>query len=404
MIKLKKVLILVITTLLLTGCWNYRELNDLGIVSAISIEKKEEMIHVTVQFMNIQKSGGSSGATISNPSVPITTVTTKGKTVHEALRGVVKITPKKAYIGHMDLLIIEQKTAEDGILDIIDFFFRDSESRKQFKVLISQKNEEDDDILSIVTLLEGFPSKSMLSSLMATSRYSGQTVLMNFDELLSLMYAEGVEPVAPLISVNGNEQKGSNIDNLESSKPNANIKISGSAVFKKKKVIGTLDEMETLGLNIITNKLSGSVITFNCEEEKYATAEVSGSKTNFKVDFSNKIPKVKLNTEIEAFLSEINCKKNITESEVVEDIEKKAAERIKDIMITTIEKAQKELNSDILGIGNNIRKENYKKWKELKEDWYDIFPNIEFEVKTTLRFTKKGATVSPAEDHDIGVQ
>ena len=39
---MKKIFILVLLTFCLTGCYNYRELNDLAIVSGISIKNIED--------------------------------------------------------------------------------------------------------------------------------------------------------------------------------------------------------------------------------------------------------------------------------------------------------------------------------------------------------------------------
>lgn len=400
-----KILIFISTILLLTGCWNYRELNDLGIVSAISIKQSkenEDKIELTIQFMNIQKASGESGATINNVSMPITTTTVKGKTIHEALREATKYSPKKPYIGHMDLVVIEEETARKGIIDIIDFFLRDSESRKQFKVFIS-KNGDETDVLSVVSLLEGFPSKSMISTLESGASFTGHTVSVNYDELISLIFSDGIEGIAPYIFVKGDAKKGSTVDNTEETRPIANIEIEGTAIFKGNKMVGYLEEMESLGLNIIRNRLTSSTIPFICEDNKYITGEAITSKSGFDIDFSKEIPKVTLNVEMDTFLSEVNCKKNLTKTKVIKELEKNGGKEIKKIIEGTLNMVQKKYNTDVIGLGNYIKKEHYKEWKKLKDKWYDIFPNIEIEVKTKFTIVKKGETILPAEGYKLGI-
>ena len=51
---MKKKLFLIIFIFLLTGCYNYKELNKIAIVSSISIDKKDNEYLVGAQVMNIK--------------------------------------------------------------------------------------------------------------------------------------------------------------------------------------------------------------------------------------------------------------------------------------------------------------------------------------------------------------
>lgn len=400
--KYQKLFLLIITSIIITGCWNYRELNDLGIVSAVFIKKDDGVVYLTIQIINVKKSDSGSGSSTDDTTMPVTTINSQGKTIHEAMRNSIKHSPKKPYIGHMDILIIDQETAENGIGDILDFFLRDSESRKEFKIIIAKKNEEEE-ILEIITPLEGLPSKNILSSLEANAQFVGETVIMNYDEFISIIHTEGSEAYAPAISVIGDPNTGASVENLESTKPTGNFDIDGIAAFKGTKLVGFLDSMESLGVSFINNNITNIALSFSCDKDNYAVAEINDSKSNIDVEFENNLPKIKISNKITAFLTEINCKQDITKQEVLKNLEKSAKKRIEEIIGEAINKVQNELQSDIIGIGSQINKNYNNEWKKIKNNWDEIFPNVNFEIKTELTFTKKGEIIMPVEVDDIDI-
>ena len=58
---MKKIIILIFLCLITTGCYNYREINDLAIVTALGIEKKDNKYFVTTQIVNIKKADSETG-------------------------------------------------------------------------------------------------------------------------------------------------------------------------------------------------------------------------------------------------------------------------------------------------------------------------------------------------------
>ena len=46
---MRKIIIVLIPILLLTGCYDYRELSDLAIITAISIDKVDDNLEIAIQ-------------------------------------------------------------------------------------------------------------------------------------------------------------------------------------------------------------------------------------------------------------------------------------------------------------------------------------------------------------------
>jgi spore germination protein KC len=252
---MKKILVIIPILFLLTGCYNYRELNDLAIVSAISLSKNKDNFEIVVQIVNPKKEQDTS----SSNEPDFVTFKSEGKSLQEAFRLIVKESPKKIYGTQMQLLIIDEDLAKDGIKDILDFFARDPEVRNEFYVLIGQ----DKDILEILTPLDNVSSQNITESLEANSKYLGYTNIVTYNDLLSNYQSDLVELALPSIKLMGNADNGSEEENIENTKADASVVLGNIGVFKNNKLLGYLSEEESLAYNFITDNVTGTIITNN---------------------------------------------------------------------------------------------------------------------------------------------
>ncbi|MDD3392292.1 MAG: Ger(x)C family spore germination protein [Bacilli bacterium] len=392
-----KKLIILILPLFLTGCWNYRELNDMAIVSAIAIDKANDTYEVSVQIMNAKKGSSESGTSTSSNTNPITVLNVTGKTMHEALRNIVLQSPYKLYIGHMELIIIDESVAYDGISNIIDFFLRDPESRKQFKVLIS-KDSKASDIIKIITPLENFPTQDLIKTINNADVYESSIREISYDELLATIYAEGIEAVLPASIIIGSTEEGNSAENTESSETKTNIILDNLAVFNDDTLVGFLDKNDGIGYNFITNNISYGVISFKCDEKNYAATEIIESSSDFTVSIEQNLPKAIINVKTIAYLSELNCNNNITTKKGLEKIEEMAEKQIKKMIESSIETVQKQFGTDIFGFGQYLYRNNQEYWNENSYNWNNLFINLDYEINVDLLIKRKGSILEGAKE------
>ncbi|MNY40862.1 hypothetical protein D3C86_1756360 [compost metagenome] len=57
---------------------------------------------------------------------------------------------------------------------------------------------------------------------------------------------------------------------------------------------------------------------------------------------------------------------------------------------------QKVLQSDILGIGEDVHIEYPYAWKKMKDEWLDIFPEVPVTVDVDIKIERMGKMHSPA--------
>ena len=382
---MKKILVLLIP-FILCGCWNYKELNQLAIVSGMAIEKENDEYVLTAQIINSQKSDVQDSSNIDG-NKPVNILKAKGKTVHEALSNMALISPKDLYIGHNKLFIIDEEVAKNGIEKIIDFLIRQPESHKQFQVLIS-KSDKASNILEVLTPIEDLPAKDILLTLHLASNQKGNVTEVTYDELLSNIHKEGLEPTIPVIEItksNNNLKKGTD------------IKLSGMSVFKRDKLIGYLNYEESLGYNLIRNNIKKDVINFKCNGN-YGSFEIVSITTNFKVDIINEKPLVNINTEGSLYLSEMNCDLNISKNSERKKLMDIINKKVETIISETIYNVKSKYKVDIFGFGYYLYQNNYKYWVNNKNNWDNLFNNIDLKINVNLNITKKGSILEPAKE------
>ena len=132
--NLRKLIILpclLLILLMLTSCWNYREVNEMAIVIGAAIDKgKTEKYMLTVELLDV------SGGQETKLSTRILSV--EGETVFDAVRRFILLEGKRGYWGHIRILIISEEIARDDITGVLNFFRQDAETRGDLYVIVSK--------------------------------------------------------------------------------------------------------------------------------------------------------------------------------------------------------------------------------------------------------------------------
>ena len=169
---MKKFVLIIITLFILlisSGCYNYKEINDMAIVSSIGIDKdnKNDKYIVSAQIMNSKESEDSEDS-------QITVYTKEGDTVHEALRNITLKSPRKLYGNHLSKIVLSEEVAKEGIDNILDIFNRITEVRNEFIITIV-KEDKASDVLKVLTTTESIPAEYVKLSLKIADKTSGLT-------------------------------------------------------------------------------------------------------------------------------------------------------------------------------------------------------------------------------------
>lgn len=381
-----KIFLFLFITLLLTGCGNYRELNDLAITTGIAFDIKDDQYIVSYMVANSNKAETDS----KSSETKITVYEGIGNTISSAYMDLNSKNPKIPYISHLEVVIISEDLAKKGMLEALDFLMRNPESRKEFYIVLS-KNVEAGTLLKTLAPLESFPSQNIAEIIKSNKDDQSTIVMQKYSDVITDLIDEGVEPIINGIELEGNKEEGQNQESLEKATPSATMKIDTIGIFKKDKLLGWANHDETVGINIINNSAGFVLLETKCDD-KYMTSTLKDIKTEPIITFENNIPKIKLKIKADGAILEMQCKRNLEEKEVMKELEKEFNDRLKRIIYDTINLVQHEYKSDIFGFGNYIYKNNLKKWNTIKNKWDDeIFTNIAIDVDVNINLNNKGS-------------
>lgn len=372
---MKKLLIIPLI-LLLSGCYNYRELNELAITTGIAIDK-EENYKVTIMIANSKKEGSDGSI-----SPQATVYEGNGDTIYEAFKDTSLALSKQIYLSHIDVLVLSEEIVKNNLNDVIDFLFRYPQTRNNFQLVLA-KDKKAGDILKITTPLETFPSQNLAKNLEITDKLQGFTYTVDFTEFVKTLTTEGVNPVLPSVTIIGDVESGNKNENIEENKPQTYLKLDMLGIFKDNKFVTYADSDESKGINIINNKvyILGVIIDYN---DKKVVTEITEMKTDFEVKNNKVIINIKTNGSIQ----EIDSNVNLDDNKVIDEIKNKDIEKIKEYVNKAIDLAQKN-KTDIFGFGNYVYKNDYKNYNE---NWDEaIFPNLEVEINVDLKLQAKGS-------------
>lgn len=377
---MKKLLIIPLI-LLLTGCWNYRELNQLAITTGIAIDKEDNIYKVTIMIANSKKDTGSDGSI--TPSAAVYDGT--GKTIYEAFKDTSLSVSKQIYLSHIDVLVLSEEIASNNLTDVIDFLFRYPQTRNNFYLVLA-KEQTASEILKVTTPLETFPSQNLAKNLEITNKLQGFTYTVDFTEFTKSLVSKGINPVLPSVTVIGDSEEGNKEDNIKQNEPTTYLKLDMLGIFKNDRFVAWADPDESKGINIINNKIYILGVIIDYQDEKIVT-EITEMETSFEV----KDNKVKITIDTEGAIQEINAKLDLYDTKVIEELKNSNIEKIKEYVNKAIDLA-KNNKTDIFGFGNYVYKNDPKKWQEVKDKWDDeVFPNLEIEIEVNLNLQSKGS-------------
>ena len=210
-----KKIVLILFILFLSGGYNYKELNKIGIVSSISIDKKDNIYNIGAQVLNVKNKEDTS-------SSKVIVYREKGKTIEEALRKMTTKSNKKLYGGHLGKLVISEDVAKDSIINVIDLFQRLPEIKDEFTITVS-KNIEAFDVIKIMTSPESIPADYVTGEIETADIESALTYSSKLDEFVSFYLKDYIDPVISVIEVKNYDKKATELDNIETTNPKTKI-------------------------------------------------------------------------------------------------------------------------------------------------------------------------------------
>lgn len=351
-----------------------RELNELGLVMAVAVDKAEgeEGFIVTVQIAKPKDaSGGAQGS--QGGSEPFWIGSANGKTIFDAIRNIAQFSSRRIMWAHNNIIIIGESLAEQGITPIIDFFTHNPELRMKTWVAVARGKASS--YVSAKTGMETIPAIS-IAQLFRYSEIPAKSIKSDMVRLFRDFKSDTSQPILAQLS-----------EKEQATGGQRQIVLAGSGIFKNDKLVGWLSPEETRGLAWIRKTIDNAIISVACDEK--GSNLVAVELRRIKTDIKSYIDDGKLS--ITVYVSAIGdiseqdnpIDKNIDtfKADVKKLLQKKVSEEIRN----SIEKVQKDFQSDVLDFGRIVHIQHKKEWYGgIKKNWTGIFPHIPIQVDVDI--------------------
>ncbi len=345
---MKKILIIILTLLLCTGCFDYKEINDLAIINAIGVDYENDEYVITLEILNDQ---------IDKDSSKITSYTKvgHGKNLTSAIENAADKLSKQLIFNHIKLMILSKSIIEEKFENIIDLFLRNTYFRENFYVISATKNKPE-------TLLNHTTNEAPIASTAITDtlesiRYSSNTnVLKKFDEMVEEVITYGIDTCFSNITLKDNE-----------------FIVDGMSIFNNYSYKSNLNNEYVKIYNLLTDNFDRPTYTINYDNLSFTTA-INNGKINAEI----KSGTINVTGNLMGRIIDNAPKYNIRDPKNLERIDNDFTNLLNK-KIPEFIKVLQDNNSDILGITRNY----YKKTRTKDKDYWlklDIKSNIKFNI------------------------
>lgn len=372
-----------IVVMFLSGCWSAHELNTIGIVMGLGIDKANEkgQVKLTAQIF---KPSNSKDVSTSNTANAYLNLSNEGITIGDTLHGFNHMSSRKLFYSDNKVIIFSKSIAEEGIEKYIDFFLRNRETRLLVSILIADGSAGE--ILNSNPCLETIGAKN-IGNLVQLQDQVSTNANVNLKKFADRLMSKTTAPIIPIIKISNDEKN--------------NVPyINETAVFNKTKMIGRLNTFETRGLLWAINEVKGGtmVVSIPNTSENF-TLEITRSKSKIIPKIENKNVLMNISVEEEGDLYDQTSDDNYATPKTFEKLEKIKKEKIRKEILSAWKKA-KELNADIFGFGDCIYQYYPNEWNNMASNWNEIFQKIEVKVNVKAKLRRTGRITKPATSKD----
>ena len=364
---MKKLILIALLTLTLTGCWNQKIIDELGFILQVGIESGEnEDIEITINSPLVRPNK----ETIAHVQ---STTETSTRIAREHFS---QKTPDIFVNGKIQQLLFSEELAQKGIVVYLDSFQKDPIFPLIAYIVVVDGSPKE--LITNMTNSEMISLPSLyMNDLIEGNVSSSSTVESKLFSFIRDYYAEGVDPITPLVKMT-----------------NGDIQIMGSALFLNDQMVGKIDPRQTSLLLAALNQAKPTEYEFHTLNPMKET-----SNKNLCVTASLIPKKAKINItmvhaepEVDIFL---NFRSWITGYPFGSIDDPKIQDELKEGMAREIEKDFMEMisivqnsGSDPLGIGSKVHGKYNEYWNSI--DWLEVYPEISINVHVNLEISDAG--------------
>ncbi|RIX50328.1 Ger(x)C family spore germination protein [Paenibacillus nanensis] len=373
---------LLLILMLLTGCWDRIEVNDVAFVMGSAIDKEGDKYRATIQIALPGQLGGSKGGgggTSGKEGWYIDSRT--AKTVRQANSLQQKGISRRLNFSHRRTILVGEELAREGIEPIMDVLARIPQNRLTSLVIVSRGPAVH--VLGTKTSIEMFSSESLRELAIVSMK-----VPRTLKNTINVMLMEGVDLVLPAVNV-------TKTNTAQGVKSQQTIRMDGIAVFSDNKLAGFLDGEEADGVLWAMGQAKEPEVSIQAPD---GSGEITAQFLHYRTILEPRIQGDTISFRIIVHaigtILENESKYELSNHSHIEAFEAKMKQKIEKDIKSGIQKMQK-LKSDGVGFGRMLHTKRPAVWKAYKSKWRQLYPEISIEAHAEVDIENIGSVTKP---------
>lgn len=381
-LKILLTLALAGSLMLLSGCWNYQEVENLNIVGGFAIDKgvQGHNFHLTYEVLDLSGGGGD-----QNTGMKGKLIESEGDTIADAVKNASRSSDKALYFSDCKFVILSKEIASAGLTPILDWLNRDPQPRFTMQMFVSQEKTAEDIFkgAGVGKEVVSFKISKIMEQTSSISR-SPEVRLVDADNVL---LGEGMDLALPSIRLN-----------TQTDKPQ--IEVYGTSVFNYDKYVGELDDQQTQDYLFITNHVKNGVLLTGVKpDDNQIALQIQQNATKIAPEI-NGADNIKMDVDIKTktAFDEENTYHDYLLKYGIDAFEQFAQKSVEKRVASTLESVQKDFGCDIFGFGRKVYEKDPNLWREIKPKWKNYFKKIVFKVTSEMQITNTGFAYPKGHD------
>jgi spore germination protein KC len=375
--KISQLLTYVMMLILLTGCWDRKEINDIAIIqlSAFDLMPDTGKYRGYVQIA-IPKSIGAgqlttSGGTQQKTYMPVVNY---GENIEAMTVKLERKLSRDMLPSHRRIFMVGESLARQNMAPMLDLISRNPKNRLRTYLVIAR----------------GTDAKSLVESeypLEATKEEALREIIvrkMVVPSMLRNFYASsaatGIEPIAAAFSKD----------------TDGKILLNSVALFNKTALVGYVDDMQAVALtSLLGKKAFGDVEVALPDQKNKVSVRLTTLTAKKRVEVSGEQPHFIVDINATGRIMDIGSKLDPSDPAVMEELNASFQEQITKIYQDLFHTMQTTYKTDNAGLGQSVYRKYPKLWKKIEKDWETMFPEVDVQFKVDANIYQIGVQGAP---------
>lgn len=388
--KLTFLFFLLCVIVLLSGCWDRKDIEERGLVAIMGVDKAVEVGKVEVTVQIIKPGGIQAGQASGGEAEAVAVYSAVGYNLFDAVRNLAKQIGRELYFPEMTVMVLGEELARESIGAVMDFIERYPEPSMRVWILVSKGRARE-------VLETPIPTAKVwgygLENLVKTTSDHSKAPAVDVLDFQKSIVSNATCPIATGIEIIKDDYKKSLPETVDPAKKPI---LSDTAVFRDYTMIGWLDEKQTRGMLWVQGKVRGGIVIVPYKEYgEFISLEVINSDSQIKPIINDGRIILTVKVSVESNIDETKPDNlGFNNPDTIEGIEARQRGVIERNILAAVSRAQ-EMNADVFGFGEALKAKYPQEWKQYESNWKEMFSTLDVLVEVDNKIRRTGLINNP---------